>query len=80
MFDFNTWVIDTLVSGVKGKKFSKEWATIQIANYVALGKMTEADVERFEKDVHVPEPVEEDIFVEEVEEIVVSDDEDEGDE
>lgn len=48
MFEFNTWVVNNLISGVKNSKFSKEWAAIQLANYYIKGKITEADIERFE--------------------------------
>lgn len=56
MFDFKIWVINTLVTGVKGGRFSKEWAEIQLANYYALGKLNEEDIMRFEEAVFVPEP------------------------
>lgn len=55
MFDFVNWVISTLVTGVKGGRFSKEWAEIQLANYYALGKMDEEDIMRFEEAVFIPE-------------------------
>ena len=71
MFEFNTWVVNNLISGVKNGKFSKEWAAVQLANYFVRGKLTEADIERFEAETYVPEPepVEDTItndFVEEI--------------
>lgn len=60
IFEFNTWVVNNLISGVKGGKFSKEWAAVQLANYYIKGKITEADIERFERETYVPEPVEDD--------------------
>ena len=56
VFEFNTWVVNNLISGVKNGKFSKEWAAIQLANYYIKGKITEADIERFETETQVPEP------------------------
>ena len=60
VFEFNTWVVNNLISGVKNGKFSKEWAAVQLANYYIKGKITEADIERFETETYVPEhePVE----------------------
>ena len=62
VFEFNTWVVNNLISGVKNGKFSKEWAAVQLANYYIKGKITEADIERFETETHVPEPEPVDIF------------------
>ena len=56
MFEFNTWVVNNLISGVKNGKFSKEWAAVQLANYYIKGKITESDIERFETETYVPEP------------------------
>ena len=56
MFEFNTWVVNNLISGVKNGKFSKEWAAVQLANYYVKDKITEADIARFEEETTVPEP------------------------
>lgn len=56
MFEFNTWIVDNLISGVKNGKFSKEWAAVQLANYYIKGKITDADIERFETNTYVSEP------------------------
>ena len=56
MFEFNTWVVNNLISGVKNGKFSKEWAAVQLANYYLKGKVTEADITRFEEETYVSEP------------------------
>lgn len=61
MFEFNTWVVNNLISGVKNGKFSKEWAAVQLANYYLKGKVTEADITRFEEETAVPEPAEQDV-------------------
>lgn len=56
MFEFNTWVTDNLISGVKNRAFSREWAAVQLANYYVKGKVTEADISRFDGATAVPEP------------------------
>ena len=56
MFEFNTWVVNNLIAGVKNSSFTKEWAAVQLANYFVRGKLTEADIERFEAETYVPEP------------------------
>ena len=56
MFDFAKWVVDNLISGVKNGAFPREWAAVQLANYYIKGKITEADIERFETETYVPEP------------------------
>lgn len=66
MFEFNTWIVNNLISGVKGGKFSKEWAAVQLANYFMKGKITEADILRFEDETFVPEPEEEEIDMDEL--------------
>ena len=45
MFDFAKWVVDNLISGVKNGAFPREWAAVQLGNYFARGKVTEADIE-----------------------------------
>lgn len=61
MFEFNSWIVNNLISGVKNSKFSKEWAAVQLANYYLKGKVTEADITRFEEETAVPEPAEQDL-------------------
>ena len=51
MFEFNTWVVNNLISGVKNRSFSKEWAALQLANYYVKGKVTEADITRFDEEL-----------------------------
>lgn len=66
MFEFNTWIVNNLISGVKGRKFSKEWAAVQLANYYLKGKITDEDIMRFEEETYIPEPEpDEDIYPEE---------------
>ena len=56
MFEFNTWVVNNLISGVKTGKFSKGWWAVRLASYFFRGKLTEADIERFEAETYIPEP------------------------
>ena len=56
MFEFNTWVVNNLIAGVKNSSFTKEWAAVQLANYFVRGKLTEADIERFEEETYISEP------------------------
>ena len=66
MFEFNRWIVNNLISGVKGRKFSKEWAAVQLANYYLKGKITDEDIMRFEEETYIPEPdPDEDIYPEE---------------
>ena len=54
MFEFNTWVVNNLISGVKNGSFSKEWAAVQLGNYYVRGKVTEEDIARFDEETAVP--------------------------
>lgn len=55
MFEFNTWVINHLIAGVKNHSFSKEWAAVMIGNYYVKGKLSDKDIERFEAETAEPE-------------------------
>ena len=55
MFEFNTWVVNNLISGVKNGSFSKEWAAVQRANYYVKSKVTGGDIGRFEEETTIPE-------------------------
>ena len=69
MFEFNTWVANNLIAGVKNGAFSKEWAAVQLANYYIKNKITENDIERFEMEVVNPTDIETSNAVDEVENI-----------
>ena len=56
MFEFNTWVVNNLIAGVKNGAFSKEWAAVQLGNYYVRGKVTEEDIARFDEETAVPVP------------------------
>lgn len=55
MFEFNTWIVDNLISGVKNGSFSREWAAVQLGNYFVKDRITESDIARFDE---ATEPVE----------------------
>ena len=55
MFEFNTWVVNNLISGVKNGSFSKEWAAVQLGNYYVRGKVTDDDIVRFDEETIAPE-------------------------
>ena len=59
MFEFNKWVVNNLISGVKNDAFSKEWAAVQLGNYFVKGKVTEEDIARFDDETAVVVAVEE---------------------
>ena len=50
MFEFNTWVVNNLIAGVKNSSFSKEWAAVQLGNYYVRGKVTDDDIVRFDEE------------------------------
>ena len=55
MFEFNTWIVDNLISGVKNGSFSREWAAVQLGNYFVKNRITESDIARFDEATYVPE-------------------------
>ena len=55
MFEFNTWVVNNLITGVKNSSFSKEWAAVQLGNYYIRGKVTDDDIVRFDEETIAPE-------------------------
>ena len=55
MFEFNTWVVNNLIAGVKNGAFSKEWAAVQLGNYYVRGKVTDDDIVRFDEETIAPE-------------------------
>lgn len=49
--NFGEWVVKVAVNGVKAGSFSKEWAALQLADYFARDKITEADITRFDEEM-----------------------------
>ena len=44
-------MVKVAVNGVKAGSFSKEWAALQLADYFARDKITEADITRFDEEM-----------------------------
>ena len=40
--DFEKWIVDVAINGVKNGSFTKDWAAMQLANHYSRGKITEA--------------------------------------
>ena len=49
--NFGEWVVKVAINGVKAGSFSKEWAALQLADYYARDKITEADITRFDEEM-----------------------------
>ncbi len=49
--NFGEWVVRAAVNGVKAGSFGCEWAALQLADYYARNKITEADLSRFEEEM-----------------------------
>ena len=55
MFDFSTWVVNSLIAGVKNGTFPREWAAVWLGSYYANRKLSADDVTRFETETQKPE-------------------------
>lgn len=49
--NFGEWVVRVAVNGVKAGSFGREWAALQLADYYAREKITEADITRFDEEM-----------------------------
>ena len=49
--NFGEWVVKVAVNGVKAGSFGREWASLQLADYFARDKITEADITRFDEEM-----------------------------
>lgn len=49
--DFEKWIVDVAVNGVKNGSFSREWAAMQLANHYSRGKITETALQRFDNEI-----------------------------
>lgn len=49
--NFGDWVVTVAINGVKSGSFGKEWAALQLADYYAREKITEADLFRFDEEM-----------------------------
>ena len=49
--DFEKWIVDVAINGVKSGSFTKDWAAMQLANHYSRGKITEAALQRFDDEI-----------------------------
>lgn len=49
--NFGDWVVTVAINGVKAGSFGREWAALQLADYYAREKITEADLFRFDEEM-----------------------------
>ena len=49
--DFEKWIVDVAVNGVKNGSFTKDWAAMQLANHYSRGKITEAALQQFDNEI-----------------------------
>ncbi len=49
--DFEKWVVDVAVNGVKNGSFTKDWAAMHLANHYSRGKITAAALQRFDDEI-----------------------------
>lgn len=49
--DFEKWIVDVAINGVKNFSFSKDWAAMQLANHYSRGKITETALQRFDNEI-----------------------------
>ena len=49
--DFEKWIIDVAINGVKNGSFTKDWAAMQLANHYSRGKITETALQRFDNEI-----------------------------
>ncbi len=50
--DFEKWVVDVAVNGVKNGSFTKDWAAMQLANHYSRGKITGVALQRFDDEMN----------------------------
>ena len=48
---FGKWIVAVAVNGVKNGSFSREWAAMQLGNHYSNGKITDADLQRFDNEI-----------------------------
>ena len=49
--DFEKWIVDVAINGVKNGSFTKDWAAMQLANHYSRGKITETALQRFDDEI-----------------------------
>ena len=46
--DFEKWIVDVAINGVKNGSFTKDWAAMQLANHYSRDRITAEDIARFD--------------------------------
>ena len=49
--DFEKWIVDVAINGVKNRSFTKDWAAMQLANHYSRGKITETALQQFDNEI-----------------------------
>ena len=49
--DFEKWIVEVAINGVKNGSFTKDWAAMQLANHYSRGKITETALQRFDNEI-----------------------------
>ena len=49
--DFEKWIVDVAINGVKNGSFTKDWAAMQLANHYSRGKITEVALQQFDNEI-----------------------------
>ena len=49
--DFEKWIVDVAINGVKNGSFTKDWAAMQLANHYSRGKITETALQHFDNEI-----------------------------
>ena len=49
--DFEKWIVDVAINGVKNGSFTKDWAAMQLANHYSRGKITETALQQFDSEI-----------------------------
>lgn len=57
MFNFKKFVLNNLIKGVLNGSFTKEYASILATNYLLKGILSQEDIEIFDIETTIEEPV-----------------------
>ena len=49
--DFEKWIVDVAINGVKNGSFTKDWAAMQLGNHYSRGKITETALQQFDNEI-----------------------------
>lgn len=49
--NFGKWIVTVAVNGVLNGSFSREWAAMQLGNHYSNGKITDADLQSYDKQI-----------------------------